>query len=84
MNPVTCGISKEVDGGSTINCKGRGKCLAGDIVEKYELKMKKSAQIKIFCRNIWVVGKVGSLGNNTSTSRVVQFGDIIGKTIIYP
>ena len=32
----------------------------------------------------WVMGKAGSLGNTTVMERVVDFGDRLGDTSVYP
>ena len=45
--------------------------------------MEVSFRIKVFCRKIWVTGKVGSLVNKTGTARVGEFGDILGYTSVY-
>ena len=61
-------------GGGIINGEGGGNFLAGNIVERTEVDMEVSSWIKNFCGNIWVMCNLGSLGNNTSTSIVVDFG----------
>ena len=45
--------------------------------------MEVSARRKVFCGNIWVTGKVGSLGNTTGTAKVGEFGYILGDTSEY-
>ena len=51
-----CGIAKGVAGGGINNGEGRGKVLAGDLVEEAELNMETSDRIKFFCGNNWVTG----------------------------
>ena len=46
--------------------------------------MEASYWIKTLCGGGWVTRKAGSLGNNTGMSRVGDFGDRNGETIIYP
>ena len=50
------GIAKGVAGGGINNGEGRGKVLAGDLVEEAELNMETSDRIKLFCGNNWVTG----------------------------
>ena len=66
-------------GGGINNGEGGGKFLTGGIVEKIEFKIEASAQFKVLYINIWVMGKAGSLGNNTGMERVGEFGDRLGK-----
>ena len=46
--------------------------------------MEASAHIKVFCRNIWLAGKVGSLVNKTVIERVGDFEGRLGETSVYP
>ena len=71
-------------GGGIRNDKGGGNFLTGDLIEKTEVKMESSYLIKVFCGNILVTGKEGSLGNKGGKERVVEFVYILGETIVYP
>ena len=45
--------------------------------------MEASDRLKVFCGNICVTGKAGSLNNNTGAERVGEFGDRHRKTSVY-
>ena len=45
--------------------------------------MEGSARIKVLCGNIWVAGKVVSLGNKTGAARVWEFGGRLVDTSVY-
>ena len=77
------GIPKEVAGGVFRNGEGGGKFSIGDIAGKTEVYMEASAPLKVFCENIRMTGKTGYPGNKTGKERVVEFGNIIGKTTVY-
>ena len=46
--------------------------------------MEGSARIEVLCGNIWVAGKVVSLGNKTGAARVWEFGGRLVDTSVYP
>ena len=46
--------------------------------------MEASAHLKIFCENIYVTRKTGSLSNKTVTERTREFGGRLGGTIVSP
>ena len=70
-------------GGGINNGEGGGKFLTGGLVGKIEFRIEASAQFKVLYINIWVMGKAGSLGNNTGMERVGEFGDRHRKTSVY-
>ena len=59
-------------GGGISNGEGGGNLFTGDIVEKYEVNMEVSGQIKIFCGDSRVAGKVGYLENNAGQKMGVR------------
>ena len=40
--------------------------------------------LNLLCGEIWATGKAGSLGNNTGTAKVEEFGDRLVETTVYP
>ena len=58
--------------------------MTGYLVEKKRLYMEASSLIKVFCGNILVMGKAGSLVNKTQMEMVGEAGYRLGETSIYP